>query len=379
MRQYAVLIVIALFLPFAVHAESATLPVDTDTTGVGVPFVDVVPDSVELKTPQPRIGIPGLQFTPINQNADEGVLYVSSLGEYIAAVYRYAVAIASLVAAVMIIVAGFQWTASGGSADAITSAKKRIVGAVTGLVLALGSYTILYAVNPELVQFRSLRVQFVKPIPLESTEGFPEPTTGSYSTIERAACDNEKLKTELASYATQQEKLGKRTGFCLGWVNAAFSKICGGVPAATKKLGAWDVAATFKDKIMQNPCSLNGIKDGDLVFMTSLGSDYIGLWENFRVENGCTLADAKRNTTILIKGKNQQPVAGAPTGMPPVTHIGIFSDGKIYHLTSKVNADSRTLVTRKTAPAVQKSNWQNVPPLQGNFIGPYFIAGYASW
>src|SRR3989338_3420457 len=85
--------------------------------------------------------------------------------------YKYAVAIASIVAVIMIIVSGFMWTASGGNPEMITSAKKRILGAVTGLILITGSYTILYAVNPELVQFRALRVQYVKPQPLVELHG----------------------------------------------------------------------------------------------------------------------------------------------------------------------------------------------------------------
>ena len=57
--------------------------------------------------------------------------------------------------------AGFQWTISGGNTDMISSAKKRIGNGVIGLVIALGSYTLLFAINPELVNFRSLKVDFV--------------------------------------------------------------------------------------------------------------------------------------------------------------------------------------------------------------------------
>ncbi len=150
----------------------STTPVFTQNTTIATPN-DTFNDKVELKTPQPRIGIPGLQLTPIGENIDEeeGVIYVSFLGEYIAAVYKYAVTIASLVAVIMVIVAGFQWTASGGSPEMITSAKKRLVGAVTGLILAVGSYVILYAINPELVQFRSLRVKYVESLPFVDSHG----------------------------------------------------------------------------------------------------------------------------------------------------------------------------------------------------------------
>jgi hypothetical protein len=150
-RRAAALALCALFL-FAVPASAQTIQ-----SG------DSFDQNVKLETPNLRVGIPGVQLTAPTIDTAAGVINVSFLGQYIAQVYRYAVAVASVVAVVMIIVAGFQWTASGGSPDAIGSAKKRIVGAVTGLILAVGSYTILYAVNPELVQFRNLSVQYVQP------------------------------------------------------------------------------------------------------------------------------------------------------------------------------------------------------------------------
>lgn len=126
-----------------------------------------------IHAPQPRITIPGVNFTnpkDIPVVADESgqvFLYIPFLGEYLSAVYRYAVIVAGVIGVIMIIVAGFQWTASGGNADMITRAKKRIVSAVIGIILAVGSYTILYIVNPDLVNFKSLRVPFVKGIALQ--------------------------------------------------------------------------------------------------------------------------------------------------------------------------------------------------------------------
>ncbi len=141
------------------------VPVDTQLPyGLGK-------DQVQIRGPEPRVNLPGLHFTSENQlskptgEVGSRILHIPYLAEYIAAVYKYAVAIASILAVVMIIVAGFQWTASGGSPDAITSAKKRIANAVTGLIIALGSYTLLYTINPELVQFRSLDVAYVEPNP----------------------------------------------------------------------------------------------------------------------------------------------------------------------------------------------------------------------
>lgn len=77
-----------------------------------------------------------------------------NVGTFIKSMYRYIIWLAGILAAAMLVVAGFQWAASGGNSDAISSAKKRIAGALSGLVLLLLSYVVLNTVNPYLVNFR---------------------------------------------------------------------------------------------------------------------------------------------------------------------------------------------------------------------------------
>ena len=120
-----------------------------------------------LNKPQLQIKIPGLSFSGEGIKAVEdefGSKYfiVPFLGEYISAVYKFAVAAGSVVAVVMIIIAGFQWTASGGGQEGIASAKKRIVASVIGLILLVGSYTLLYTINPNLVEFNGLKVRYIE-------------------------------------------------------------------------------------------------------------------------------------------------------------------------------------------------------------------------
>lgn len=114
--------------------------------------------------PQLKINIPGLKFTdPTAVNEADGTyLFFPLLGEYIRAVYRYGVAVAALLAVIMIIKAGFMWTASGGSSEVISKQKETIEKAVVGLIIAVSSYTILFAINPNLTDFPHLKVQYVK-------------------------------------------------------------------------------------------------------------------------------------------------------------------------------------------------------------------------
>ena len=78
----------------------------------------------------------------------------SNVGEFIVLMYKYLLTIVSIVAVVMIIIAGAQWVTSAGNSEAITSAKKRIGGAIIGLFIAYMSYFILNTINPALVNLR---------------------------------------------------------------------------------------------------------------------------------------------------------------------------------------------------------------------------------
>ena len=83
------------------------------------------------------------------------------IGEFIKLFYQYGIALIGLFSTIMIIVAGAQWVTSGGSPDKVTSAKKRIAGAVTGLILAVSAYTILNTINPNLLRFRLPQIWMV--------------------------------------------------------------------------------------------------------------------------------------------------------------------------------------------------------------------------
>lgn len=128
--------------------------------------------------PQPRITIPGLSFTKpedyqkLIEYTSDGSTYINIpfLGEYLAALYQYAVAAISIISVIVIIFSGIQWMLPTGG-DNVTSAKKRIIGALTGLMLAVGSYIILYTINPDLTKFKNLRVLYIQGNPLHSIQG----------------------------------------------------------------------------------------------------------------------------------------------------------------------------------------------------------------
>lgn len=119
------------------------------------------------------------------------------LGDFLQQMYRYAIVIAGLLAVIMLIVAGAQWITSGGNAEAITSAKKRIGGALMGLFLAYMSYFILNAINPALVQFRLPQVWMARPQQLVPTFCSAAPSTTVFAYANDA--NNQFSKPAIAS------------------------------------------------------------------------------------------------------------------------------------------------------------------------------------
>lgn len=83
-----------------------------------------------------------------------GLTVTGDLGEYIAKVYQWMIGSATLIAIVFIMVSGLRWTLGGLNAEQVKKAKKTISNAVIGLVLLLGSYLILFTVNPQLLKLQ---------------------------------------------------------------------------------------------------------------------------------------------------------------------------------------------------------------------------------
>ncbi|MFW0837501.1 MAG: pilin [Candidatus Komeilibacteria bacterium] len=116
-------------------------------------------------------------FSAIGQAANEGIKFVpqttipgvtkagdtnftvtpDTLGNYINAIYQYGVGVVAVLAVVMIMLGGFKWIFSGGSAERISSAKGTITNAIVGLILVLTSWLLLSTINPALVVFPSLQ------------------------------------------------------------------------------------------------------------------------------------------------------------------------------------------------------------------------------
>lgn len=130
--------------------------------------VTVSPDG-EVKfepiTPTLGVEIPGGSLSAPTKEGDYVV--ISFLGQYINAIYRYAVTIVLIAAIVMVVYGGFRYLV-GASIGDIQAGKKIIIDALMGMLIVLGAYMILNTVNPDTVNFKALSLISVERVDVDA-------------------------------------------------------------------------------------------------------------------------------------------------------------------------------------------------------------------
>ena len=196
---------------------------------------------VELIPPNLNIDIPGAGSLfgggQIVTEGEEKYFYLPYIGEYVSALYNYVLGIVGILAVVVIIFAGGIWLTAGGSPERIKTAQEYIFGAVTGVVLAFGSYLILYTINPDLVRFDAMKVKVVENIPMPEPHfsvGSENPRDpgdgGEYEVMARRIAEQYQINgcmfaTQIGMESGWNPRSGEGAGSCFGlgqilWRNA---------------------------------------------------------------------------------------------------------------------------------------------------------------
>lgn len=123
-----------------------------------------------ITAPTLNIPIPYLQFAT-NIVERGGFILIPFLAQYISAFYRALFGISIIAAAVMVMYGGFKYLVASTGAN-VESGKQIIVDALVGLVLLLGAYAVLAAVNPGTLTPAAIRVSTIRYQPyFEEQEG----------------------------------------------------------------------------------------------------------------------------------------------------------------------------------------------------------------
>lgn len=120
--------------------------------------------------PDFQVKIPGLDKLATITCVTGEECSIPWIGQYIAGIYNYALAIVGILAAIILMAGGVMWIISAGDASKITQAKELIIGSISGLIILVSSYTILILVNPDLVNLKSIDVASIKTINIEALE-----------------------------------------------------------------------------------------------------------------------------------------------------------------------------------------------------------------
>lgn len=141
------------------------------------------PKPVSLLNPALNVEIPGLKFSnaisgPCSFDKNETCIKTNFLGEYLNALYTYLITTATLIAIVMVMVGGLQYTLGASTKNGVEKGKERIKNGVTGLVLLLAVFLVLQTTNPQLVFMKIIELQNVEEIEFEDAPvdaGSPAP------------------------------------------------------------------------------------------------------------------------------------------------------------------------------------------------------------
>ena len=146
---------------------------------VAPPVMTTLSEEMGLQNVVLGVAIPNLHFSAPPTEVDEyGNIYIPWAGEYVKAIYNFAVVVISVLAVVVLILSGAQIiTSAGGPAKG--AAYKRITQAIIGLFIAWGSYLVLYTINPGLTQFKSLAISFIQSDPYTIELGTTQENTVS--------------------------------------------------------------------------------------------------------------------------------------------------------------------------------------------------------
>jgi len=141
--------------------------------------------AVQIKPPIMAVALPGLaKWEEFSATAGQ-TLNIPYIADYIIALYKYGLVIASILAVLALMIGGILYMIAGANSGSVGQAKKIMTGAISGLLLLLGSYLILLLLNPNLVKLSELQIDTIAGAKLpDESMIFPGGSTATGESIE---------------------------------------------------------------------------------------------------------------------------------------------------------------------------------------------------
>lgn len=109
-------------------------------------------NKVKLQVPFPGVE----EIAVCNKSGDD--LQCKGIANYVSIAYQWTLGFAMLLSVLLLTYAGFIWMTAHGSAEQLQKAHGIIRNTFVGLGLAIGSYLLLYAINPNLIKLPSIEL-----------------------------------------------------------------------------------------------------------------------------------------------------------------------------------------------------------------------------
>lgn len=156
------------------------------------------------------------------------VYQIPWIGEYLLAVYKWAVGTLAILAVVMIMISGVHWILAGGAPEKITSAKQGITGAIIGLVLILLMHQILSIIDPRLTVFKPITIGIIRKVDEIENEpidvlGVVDVCSGSTTYDTKDLCEATEAKCPEAGFPCTQSTATNKW-CCLGGCQEVVTK-----------------------------------------------------------------------------------------------------------------------------------------------------------
>ncbi len=201
------------------------------------------PGPAPITAPTLHVPLPGLNFTKsITQEQHGDPITIPWLAEYATAAYQYFTGVGIIVAIIIIMIGGIQWMTAANSGR-LGKAQEKIRNATMGLMLLVGSYLILFTINPNILSFKALELLTAVPDPIhfdDEDEGVypasdyqPSSTASAVSAkkafsgfnpvLTGAPCSSERAISLASQFNARGGKKDGNNRICMGPCHCAWS------------------------------------------------------------------------------------------------------------------------------------------------------------
>jgi len=139
----------------------------------------------------------GYQNYAASNNANSGDLY-----RCINQLYKFAIILSAVIGVFFLVIAGYIYMSAEGNQESVDKAKNILVTTITSFVILMAGYLLLKAINPDLIQFKSIQPPSVK-IDTSAWQSY-QSLSQSFSTTEVKSCKSQTGTLEGGYYRFSQ-------------------------------------------------------------------------------------------------------------------------------------------------------------------------------